>query len=72
MTATMPPFILQEIKRRIGLNKNQVIRLIDETDFEKVASSTRHRLRFLIHDGNYDSVAEDVIDAACDNKKYLL
>lgn len=72
MTATMPPFILQEIKRRIGLNKNQVIRLIDETDFEKVASSTRHRLRFLIHDGNYDSVAEDVIDAACDNKKVLV
>lgn len=72
MTATMPPFILQEIERRMGLNKNQIIRLIDEKDFEKVASSTRHRLRFLIYNGDYDNVAEDIIDAACDNKKVLV
>jgi CRISPR-associated endonuclease/helicase Cas3 len=72
MTATMPPFILREIERRIGLNKNQVIRLIDERGFEQIASSSRHRLRFLVHDGDYDSVVEEIIDAACNNQKVLV
>lgn len=72
MTATMPPFILREIERRIGLNKNQIIRLIDEKDFEKIASASRHRLRFLDHDGDYDTVVEEIVNAACKNQKVLV
>lgn len=73
MTATMPPFILREIKRRMGLEQSQVIQLIDEQDFEQIASASRHRMCFLVHDGDYVSVTKEIIDAAvCHNQKVLV
>jgi CRISPR-associated endonuclease/helicase Cas3 len=64
MTATLPPFILREIVRRMGLEQRHVIRLIDEQNFEQIASASRHRMRFLVHGGDYASVTEEIIDAA--------
>lgn len=73
MTATLPPFILREIVRRMGLEQRHVIRLIDEQNFEQIASASRHRMRFLVHGGDYASVTEEIIDAAvCQNQKVLV
>jgi CRISPR-associated endonuclease/helicase Cas3 len=72
MTATLPPFIREEIGRRIDLENRQIVRMIEEPNFEYVATSMRHRISFILHDGGYDSVIHEVLVAVKNSKKVLI
>jgi len=49
ITATLPPFILKELRKRIGLAENQVVNLVDkENDFLNIGSSCQSNLRILL------------------------
>ncbi|OIQ09554.1 CRISPR-associated endonuclease/helicase Cas3 [Moorella thermoacetica] len=72
MTATLPPFISRELVKRLGLAGHQVIRLIDEPEFEGVAASCRHRLGFNVHAGDYASAVTAIIGEAQQGKKVLV
>lgn len=73
ITATMPPFILKEIKKRVGLSEEQVIKLLDnDNDFLNLANSCRHRLCFAFHDGDYSGIRDLVVRAAIEGKKVLV
>lgn len=73
ITATLPPFILKEIKKRVGLDEDQVIKLLEkENDFLNLASSCRHRLGFAFYNGDFADVRDQVVRAAVDGKKVLV
>jgi CRISPR-associated endonuclease/helicase Cas3 len=64
---------LKEIKQRVGLNEDQVIKLLDKgNDFLNLASSCRHRLGFAFHDGDFSTVRDQIVKAAIDGKKVLV
>jgi CRISPR-associated endonuclease/helicase Cas3 len=72
MTATLPPFIRKAIKQRINLKSQQVINLLEIPDFKNEAASSRHRMQFMFHSGNYKEVAEEIINSATEGKKVLV
>ncbi|GEA15003.1 CRISPR-associated helicase/endonuclease Cas3 [Moorella sp. E308F] len=72
ITATLPSFIREEMKRRMNLADNQVIRLIDEPEFKEAAASSRHRLGFIVHAGEYAAAVTEIIQAATGGKKVLV
>ncbi|MGI9862028.1 CRISPR-associated helicase Cas3' [Moorella naiadis] len=72
MTATLPPFIREELTKRLNLSDDQVIRLIDEPEFQGGASSCRHRLGFIIHAGDFATAVKEIILAATRGKKVLV
>ena len=70
MTATLPPFIRKEIVRRAGLDDKRIVNLIELPDFAEIATSARHRVSFLLHDGSFAPVIEEIIKAAVAGKRY--
>lgn len=72
MTATLPPFIKNQIAQRVGLKVNQIVNLLELEEFDKIAVSARHRIRFLTHDGNYHSIAKQIVEAAAAGLKVLV
>ncbi|SHH08510.1 CRISPR-associated endonuclease/helicase Cas3 [Thermosyntropha lipolytica DSM 11003] len=72
MTATLPPFLLKTLKERVGLDDHQVVRLLDNPGFEKIAKSTRHRIRVTVHDGDYACIINDILSAARSGLKVLV
>jgi len=73
ITATLPPFIFKEIKKRVGLNEDQVIKLLDKgNDFLNLATSCRHRLSFAFHNGDFSGVSNQVVKAAVNGEKVLV
>jgi len=72
MTATLPPFIREQIKKRVGLNKNQFVNLLDLPGFAAISESTRHRLQFMIHDGTYTYVIDRILAEVNTGKKVLV
>jgi CRISPR-associated endonuclease/helicase Cas3 len=72
MTATLPPFIREQIVQRAGLDEKQIVNLLELPGFEEIAVSARHRLQFLTHDGSYGSVIERAVDAAALGQKVLI
>lgn len=73
MTATLPPFILKELKNRIGLKEHQVVNLLDkEQDFPGIASSCRHRLSFAFHEDGFEPVRQQIVRAARNGKRVLV
>ena len=72
MTATLPPFICKAIKQRIDLKPQQVVNLLEISDFKKEAESSRHRIQFMFHGGDYNEVVEGIINSASDGKKVLV
>lgn len=72
MTATLPPFIRKEIVRRAGLDDKRIVNLIELPDFAEIATSARHRVSFLLHDGSFAPVIEEIIKAAVAGKKVLV
>ncbi|GAW93390.1 CRISPR-associated helicase/endonuclease Cas3 [Calderihabitans maritimus] len=72
MTATLPAFIEEQVKKRTGISSEQIVHLLDETEFKNLADSTRHRIRLSMHDGSYDPFIPEMIAAAKKGKKVLV
>lgn len=72
MTATLPPFIKQQIIKRVELEEAQIINLLELPGFEEIADSVRHRIQFLTHDGSYDTAIDKVVEAAASGQKVLV
>lgn len=64
MTATLPPFIQKQIAKRVGMEETQIINLLKLPEFEEISNSARHRVQFLTHSGNYETVVEKLVEAA--------
>ncbi|MBO8169065.1 MAG: CRISPR-associated helicase Cas3' [Thermoanaerobacteraceae bacterium] len=72
MTATLPAFIKEQVKKRTGISIEQIVNLLDEPEFKDLADSTRHRIRLSMHDGSYDPFIPEMIAAAKKGKKVLV
>lgn len=72
MTATLPPFIKKEIVKRVGLKDGQIVNLLKLTEFTGIANSVRHRIQFVTHDGNNETVVGKIVDAAAAGQKVLV
>mgnify|MGYP000906736119 CR=1 FL=1 len=72
MTATLPPFIQKEIKSRLGLEQQQIVRLIDDLAFKDIESASRHNIGFITHTGDYASIIPEIILAARNGSKVLV
>jgi CRISPR-associated endonuclease/helicase Cas3 len=74
MTATLPAFIREGICEGLEIEPqgNQFIRLLDSPDFRDRAESSRHRITFRTHDGDYKTCIDEMITAARQGKKVLV
>jgi len=74
MTATLPAFIREGVCEGLEIEPqgNQFIRLLDSPDFSDRAKSSRHRIAFRTHDGDYATCIDEIINAAMQGQKVLV
>jgi len=72
MTATLPPHIRNEINQRLNLGENRIISLMAQNEFHYIAESSRHRVEFLCHDGDYEEIIKKAVYSARQGKKVLI
>jgi len=74
MTATLPAFIRDGVCEGLEIEPqgNRFIRLLDSPDFSDRAQSSRHRIAFRTHDGDYATCIDEMITAARQGKKVLV
>lgn len=74
MTATLPAFIRDGVCEGLEIEPygEQFVRLLDSPDLADRAKSSRHRIAFRTHDGDYATCIDDMITAARQGKKVLV
>lgn len=72
MTATLPPFIKQELQKRLDLKPEQIVYLIEQDDFRPIAKSCRHKVSFLFSGEQYSKTVTSVIERALKGQKVLV
>jgi CRISPR-associated endonuclease/helicase Cas3 len=72
MTATLPPHIRNEIQKRLLLGEERIVRLMDEEEFRYIGESSRHKVEFIFHDGDFEEIAQKAVRAAEQGKKVLI
>lgn len=74
MTATLPAFIRDAVCEGMEIEpgQDQFIRLLDYPEFSDRAESTRHRIAFRTHDGDYQTCINEMVTAARQGNKVLV
>lgn len=74
MTATLPAFIRDAVCEGMEIEPEQdkFIRLLDYPEFSDRAESTRHRIAFRTHDGDYQTCIDEMVTAARQGNKVLV
>lgn len=71
MTATLPPFIREELEKRLQLNPEQIIDLFNEKQMHELGNSRRHTIRFSVVQ-KIDNLIPKIIEQYHQKKKVLV